>query len=78
MTTHTKCRICRKDIVLVPSAKKRSIATGEPESHFLELFTTHPECFIEERKKDSHALVKRINNEGNLCKLSQYQKLNTE
>lgn len=66
MSTHIKCRICGKDIVLIPSAKQRSIATGQPESYFLGLFTTHPQCFIEKRRKDFHALVRRINNEGNL------------
>ena len=63
MTTHTKCRICNTDIVLVPSARQRSIATGQPESHFLKLFTTHTECFIKEYKDDFSKLVNQLNAE---------------
>lgn len=84
MTAHTKCSICNEDIVLIPSAQQRSISTGQPESYFLNLFTTHSECFIKERRKEFHELVIKLNDENKnrfwryTCKLNQYQKLNIE
>ena len=73
MTTHTKCRICGKDIVLVPSAKQRSISTGQPESYFLNLFTTHSECFLEKRKQDFSETISRLNNQHQHISRKSYE-----
>ena len=59
-----KCTICGKPIVLVPSAKERSEKYGEPPSYYTKLFTTHTQCFLEKRERDTRELMKRLKEEN--------------
>lgn len=56
---HRKCAICGKDIVLVPSAAERAHKTGESPKYYIELFTSHGKCQVEQRNRDVRALIKR-------------------
>ena len=56
-----RCRICGKPIVLVPSAKERAAKFGGKPSDYTALFTTHSECALAERGKETSELIKRIN-----------------
>lgn len=60
------CTICRKPIVLVPSAAERSAKdkSGRPASFYLALFTAHAECQLEQRRKDTSDLMRRLNSRG--------------
>ena len=63
-----KCTICKKEILLVPSAKERSNKYGENPSYYINLFTTHSKCFINKRNNDTIELIRKINLERNkLC-----------
>ena len=55
-----KCTICHKKIILVPSARERAIKGGGKPSDYTKLFTSHTDCFIEKRKEETSALMKRI------------------
>ena len=63
--SHRNCYICGKPIVLEPSAKERSRATGYPASFFRALFTTHSECAIRDREERTIKLMRRINRDNN-------------
>ena len=43
------CRICKKKIVLVPSAAERAKKFGGTPNDYTKLFTTHTKCFLAER-----------------------------
>ena len=58
-----RCIICGKPIVLVPSAKERAAKFGGKPSDYTALFTTHSECALAERAKETSELIKRINKE---------------
>lgn len=59
------CYICKKPIVLEPSAEERSRATGYPASFFRALFTTHSECAIRDREERTIELMRRTNKDNN-------------
>lgn len=56
------CTICRKPIVLVPSAEERAAkdVTGKSAAFYRRLFTTHSECQLAKRNADTVALMRRI------------------
>lgn len=55
------CTICRKPIVLVPSAEERAAkdVTGKSAAFYRSLFTTHSECQLAKRNADTIALMRR-------------------
>lgn len=53
------CTICRKPIVLVPSAAERAAKYGGKPSDYTKLFTTHSECAIEKRERETRELLRR-------------------
>ena len=55
-----KCTLCKKEIVLVPSAAERANRYGGNASDYTKLFTTHSECSIKKNKEDVSALIKRM------------------
>ena len=56
-----KCTICKKEIVLVPSARERARkdTSGNSASYYTRLFTEHNACAIEKRNKDTADLIAR-------------------
>lgn len=48
------CTICKKPIVLVPSASERAAkdVTGKTAAYYTSLFTAHPDCIL--RKRDTN------------------------
>lgn len=56
------CSICRKPIVLTPSAAERAAkdVTGKSAAYYTSLFRTHATCELEKRKRDTSALMRRI------------------
>ena len=61
MTTHRKCSICGKPIILVPSATKRAKQSVLPASYYLNLFTAHSDCLIAKRNQETSDLLRRKN-----------------
>ena len=57
---HRNCTICSKPIVLSPSAAVRAAKYGNTPEHYLNLFTTHAECTLRMREKDTIDLMRRI------------------
>lgn len=55
------CIICNKPIVLIPSAKERAAKYGESPSYYTKLFTTHSECAVAKREKETVELMRRQN-----------------
>ena len=55
-----KCSICNKEIILVPSAKERAKKYGGKASDYTKLFTSHAQCAIDKRRKDTFELMKRL------------------
>lgn len=53
------CTICGKPIILVPSAKERAEKFGGKPSDYTKLFTTHNECAIEKRNRETLELMRR-------------------
>lgn len=53
MSKHRNCTICGKPIILVPSAEERARkdVTGKSAKYYLDLFTAHAQCQIDERNK---------------------------
>ncbi len=58
----SKCTICGKRIVLVPSAEERAArdVTGKSAAYYSALFKEHPECVIEKRERETRELMGRI------------------
>lgn len=61
-----KCRICGKEVILVPSAKERAKSDrgGHSAAYYTRLFPEHTECALKERDGDSVELMRRINAKG--------------
>lgn len=57
------CEICRKPIVLVPSARERASQWGGSAKDYENLFTTHAACAIDKRTHESIELMRRLNAE---------------
>lgn len=53
----TKCTICGKSIVLVPSAAERAEKYGGKPSDYTNLFTTHHACAIAQRNRETSELI---------------------
>jgi len=53
------CRICKKKIALVPSAAERAKKFGGKPSDYTNLFTTHTDCFLKERKSGTLELINK-------------------
>jgi hypothetical protein len=55
------CTICKKPIVLEPSASERAKrdVTGRPASFYKGLFTTHAQCRIRQRGDAALALLRK-------------------
>ena len=62
-----KCTICKKPIVLVPSAKERAAkdVTGRSATYYVSLFTVHTECALDKREKETLNLIRNTN--GKFC-----------
>ena len=54
------CKICNEPIVLAPSAAERAKKFGGKPSDYTKLFTTHTDCALAKRKKDTSELMRRI------------------
>lgn len=56
------CTICKKPIVLEPSAESRARKdlSGHPASYYISLFTTHGTCAVAKRSAESVALMREI------------------
>jgi hypothetical protein len=52
-----KCRICKEEIHLYPSATARAKKYGETPAYYTGLFTTHSHCALEERATEASALM---------------------
>jgi hypothetical protein len=55
-----KCTICKKEVILVPSASERAKKHGGKAADYTALFPSHPACFIRKYNEDSIALMRRI------------------
>jgi hypothetical protein len=53
------CKICRKEIILVPSAIERAEKYGGTAKQYTALFQTHPDCFLKKRSAETQDLLKR-------------------
>jgi hypothetical protein len=54
------CTICNKPVVLIPSANERANKYGGTPSDYTKLFTTHPDCALRKRKRETNKLMSRI------------------
>ena len=54
------CTICKKPVILIPSATERAAKHGGKASDYTKLFTSHPQCFIEKRERETRELMARI------------------
>lgn len=54
------CTICKKPVVLVPSAAERAAKFGGSPSDYTKLFTTHSDCAIAKRSQESIDLMRRL------------------
>ncbi len=45
------CTLCNKPITLAPSARERAARSGGKPEDYTRLFTTHPECELENRNR---------------------------
>lgn len=55
------CTICKKPVVLVPSAEERAAKAGGKPSDYTKLFTTHGECVVAKRSAEAVELMREIN-----------------
>lgn len=55
------CTICKKPVVLVPSAQERADKYGGTPESYARLFPTHSDCALAKREADTVALMRRIN-----------------
>lgn len=56
------CTICRRPIVLVPSASERAAkdTAHHPASYFTSLFSEHAARTLDKRRKDTNELMKEL------------------
>lgn len=54
------CTICGKPVVLVPSAAERAAKTGETAAFYTRLFTSHSDCFLAKRRRETSELMRKI------------------
>jgi len=55
-----KCDICKKEVVLVPSAKERAKKYGNTPAHYTRLFKTHSSCSLQLRQQRTTELMRRL------------------
>lgn len=57
-----KCTICRKPIVLMPSAEERAArdVTGKSAGYYRSLFTEHSECALRRRAESTAELMRKL------------------
>ncbi len=55
------CTICKKPIVLFPSAEERAKKYGGTAAEYSAMFKTHSKCAIQKRTADTYDLMQRIN-----------------
>lgn len=55
-----KCKLCHKEIILVPSAAERARKCGGTPADYTRLFTVHPSCALKKRKEDTLELIRRL------------------
>lgn len=60
-----KCTICKKEIVLVPSASERAAKFGGKASDYTKMFTVHSECYVNKRSNASVELLRQITADTN-------------
>lgn len=53
------CSECGKPIKLIPSAQERAAKYGGVPSDYAKLFTTHSDCLIEKRNRETRELIAR-------------------
>lgn len=53
------CSICGKRVVLIPSAAERAKRYGGTAASYTRLFTTHSECAINKRERETIELMRR-------------------
>lgn len=53
------CSECGKAIKLIPSAQERAAKYGGVPSDYTKLFTTHSDCFIQKRNRETRELIAR-------------------
>lgn len=53
------CSICKKPVILVPSAEERAKKYGETPAYYRSLFPNHTACVLSERKEQTSELMKR-------------------
>jgi hypothetical protein len=56
-----KCTICNRPVVLQPSATERAKKCGGKPSDYTKLFSTHAQCAVAKREKETVELMRRIN-----------------
>jgi hypothetical protein len=54
------CTICGKKITLVPSAKERADKCGGKPADYTKLFTTHTQCLLDKRERETLELMRRV------------------
>lgn len=53
------CTICKKPIILIPSAQERADKFGGRPSDYINLFTEHAQCTIDKRERETAELINR-------------------
>lgn len=55
-----KCSICGQPIVLKPNATERARKFGGKPSDYTRLFTSHAQCVIDKRDRDTKTLIQKM------------------
>lgn len=59
------CTICKKPVVLAPSAQERADKYGGTPESYTRLFPTHADCALAKRAADTSALMQRLGKGAN-------------
>ena len=54
------CTICKKPIVLQPSAEERARKSGGKPADYTKLFTTHADCQLKARQEATSFLMRSL------------------
>ncbi len=65
-----KCTICKKEIVLVPSARERAARFGGKASDYTKMFTAHAACQVAKRSQESVELMRKLSKKISIDKVS--------
>lgn len=55
-----KCKHCKNEVILKPTATERARKYGETPDYYTKLFPVHAECQIKANKESSSALAIRL------------------